>query len=160
VVGGSLPRGLEFAGDWLTGVPRELGIFRFRVRAETACAAAEQDYVLQVDARPILRAAPESIVFEYRVGDPAPESQTLLVSSTWPELPYSVTATGPWLRGQPEEGVTPRSGSALTADRVAIRVMPNGLPPGLYEARLVLMAPQSANLASIPVKLRVVAADR
>ncbi len=144
----------------MTGVPRELGIFRFRVRAETACAAAEQDYVLQVDGRPILRGAPESIMFDYRVGDPAPESQSLLVSSTWPELPYSVTATAPWLRGQPEEGVTPRSGSALTADRVAIRVTPKGLAPGVYEARLVLMAAHSANLASIPVKLRVIAADR
>src|SRR3974377_261865 len=36
---GLLPRGLELQGDWLTGIPKELGTFRFRVRGVTGCGA-------------------------------------------------------------------------------------------------------------------------
>jgi hypothetical protein len=160
VIAGALPRGLALQGDWLTGVPKELGTFHVRVRGVTGCGAAEQDYVLQVTGRPILRISPEEIVFEYHVGDAPPEPQGVLVSSTWPELPYSVTATASWLHLQPEEGITPYSGAALAGDRVTLRVLINDLPPGVYEARLLFTAHQSASVPAIPVKLHVVARDR
>jgi hypothetical protein len=158
VTAGSLPAGLELQGDWLTGVPKELGTFRFRLRGASFCAAAERDYVLVVTARPVLRLNTEEIVFEYRMGDPAPEAQSVLVAGTWPDLPYSVNATVPWLRAQPELGATPLSGAALGADRVSVRVMTRDLSPGTYEGRLMFVAQQSATALSIPVKLRVVAA--
>jgi hypothetical protein len=158
VTAGSLPAGLELQGDWLTGVPKELGIFRFRLRGADACAAAEQDYVLAVTARPVLRLSTEAIVFEYRMGDPAPEAQNVLVAGTWPDLPYSVNTTAPWLRAEPELGATPLSGAAFGADRVNVRLMTKDLKPGTYEGRLIFVAQQSATAPSIPVKLRVIAA--
>src|SRR5215469_9193240 len=127
VTSGSLPPGLDLQGNWLTGVPKQLGSFRFRLRGADLCAAAELDYILVVSPRPVLRLSAEEIVFEYRVGDLPPQMQTVLVSGTWPDLPYSVTATAPWLRPQPEEGATPLVGAALTADRVNIRAIATDL---------------------------------
>jgi hypothetical protein len=157
VTAGLLPRGLELQGDWLTGVPEELGTFRFRVRGANVCAAAEQDYVLQVTGRPILRVSPEKIVFDYRVCDAGPEPQSLLVSSTWPAVPYSISATEAWLRGEPEKGVTPYIGSALAADRVIVRVITKDLAPGIHEASLVFVTYESATTTVIPVRVRVLA---
>jgi hypothetical protein len=157
---GSLPRGLELRGEWLTGVPKELGVFRFRLRGATDCTAARQDYVLEVTGRPILRATPENLVFDYRVGDPQPEPQTVLLSSTWPELPYAVSTTAAWLRAVPEQGVTPDAGAALGADRVSVHVLAADLAPGVYEGRLVFMAHQSAASPAIRVTLRVIAPNR
>lgn len=158
VTAGSLPAGLELQGDWLTGVPKESGAFPFRLRGADVCAAAERDYVLIVTARPVLRLNTDEIAFEYRIGDPAPEAQSVLVAGTWPDLPYSVNATAPWLRAQPELGATPLPDAALAADRVNVRVNTKDLAPGTYEGRLVFIARQSATVPSIPVKLRVVAA--
>lgn len=154
---GSLPRGLDLEGDWLTGVPEEVGTFRFRVRGANDCVSTEQEYVLLVTGRPILRASPENVVFEYRIGDLAPEPQSVLISSTWPDLPYTITANAPWLTAHPEEGVTPSAGEALSADRVAVTVNTKDLAPGTYQARLLVTSRQGANAPSIPVELRVIA---
>jgi hypothetical protein len=56
---GSLPRGLELRGEWLSGVPKELRIFRFRLRGATDCTAAGQDYALEVTDCPFCAQPPK-----------------------------------------------------------------------------------------------------
>lgn len=158
VVDGVLPEGLRLQGDEVAGVPKQMGIFRFRIHAANNCAAAEQEYQLQVTGKPILRVLPDELVFEYHAGDPAPKSRNVLVSSTWPELPYSVTGAANWLRVTLRAGITPYPGSAFASDAATIQVVPQDLKPGVYEATLVFLTRQGAAPPVVPVKLKVMAA--
>jgi hypothetical protein len=158
VVDGVLPEGLRLQGDTVAGIPKQMGIFRFRLHAANNCVTAEQDYELQVTGRPILRLSYDDLVFEYRAGDPAPKPKSVLVSSTWPELPYSVTGAQAWLRVRLRSGVTSYSGSAFASDAATVEVLPQELKPGVYEATLVFCARQGDAPPSVPVKLKVLAA--
>jgi hypothetical protein len=158
VIAGALPRGFTIQGDVLLGNPQELANFRFRLRGANSCAAAEQDYVLQVTGRPILRVTAEQLVFEYRIGDPVPKSQTLLVAGTWPELPYSIRGEAPWLRIRLNAGVTPRAGSGLAGDAVTVEMNPKGLAAGLYESDLIFYTSNGGTTPIIPVKLKILPA--
>jgi hypothetical protein len=158
VVEGVLPEGLRVEGDWVAGIPKEIGIFRFRLRAANNCAMAEQVYALEVTGKPVLRVSPEELVFEYRAGDAAPRPQNVLVSSTWPELPYSVTGEANWLRVHLRAGVTPYSGSGFSSDAATVEVVPQDLKPGVYQATLIFFAPQGATPPRVPVKLKVLPA--
>jgi len=155
---GNLPDGLILQGDAVAGIPKQIGISHFRLRAANNCAAAEQEYQLQVTGKPILRLSPEELVFEYRVGDPAPKAKNVLVTSTWPELPYSVAGDKPWLRVRLRAGVTPYAGSAFSSDAATVEVVPQDLKPGVYETSLVFLARQGDNPPGVPVKLKVSAA--
>jgi len=156
LAGGSLPRGIELAGDALTGIPREFGVFRIRIRAANPCAAAVGDLSLEVTGKPILRVTPEQLVVEYREGDPLPKPQVLLVSGSWAELAYTVhAASAPWLRFRASQGTTPYAGSAYAADSVAVQMMPDGLAPGVYHSVMSFSADQGANMPEIPVTFRV-----
>lgn len=160
VVDGFLPRGLSVQGDLLAGVPKEPGIFHFRVRAANGCGSAEADLQLLVTGKPILRVAPEELRFEYRSGDSAPKPQTLLVSSTWPEFAYSITTREPWLQVRLAEGVTPSADSAFAADAAKVQVVPKDLAPGWYETTLIVSGPQVATSPAIPVRLHVLASAK
>jgi hypothetical protein len=98
---------------------------------------------------------PEELTFEYRPGEPAPKPQKLLVSGTWPEFAYSVSAQEPWLRTQPAEGMTLPSDSALSGDAVTVQALPNDLAPGWYETTLVVSGDQVATAPEIWVRLHV-----
>jgi len=158
VADGVLPEGLMLQGDCIAGIPKQTGIFRFRLRAANNCAAAEQDFELQVTGKPVLRVSPEELVFEYRIGDPVPPPRNVLVSSTWPELPYSVTGAANWLRVRLRAGVTPYLGSAFASDAATIEVLPQDLKPGVYQAALVFLVREGAAPPTVPVKLTVLPA--
>jgi len=158
VVDGVLPEGLTLQGDWVAGIPKQMGTFRFRLRAANNCVAAEQEFQLQVTGKPVLRVSPEELVFEYRAGDPAPKPRSVLVSSTWPDLPYSVIGAEKWLHIRLRAGVTPYSGSAFASDAATVEVVPQDLKPGVYEATLVFLTRQEATPPTVPVKLKVLPA--
>jgi len=156
-VDGALPSGLELRGETITGTPEEFGAFHFRLRAANNCGAEERDFVLQVTGRPILRVTPEELDLEYRLGGPIPETSILLVSATWPKLPYSVTkGSEPWLRIRQQAGVTPLPGSPYAGDVVRLQIVPESLTPGSYQSELVFSGPQGAEALTVPVRLRVV----
>jgi hypothetical protein len=156
VVSGALPKGVELLSFGLDGAPAEMGLFRFVLRAENPCGSDTRALELLVTARPILRAAPEQLTFEWRANGPPPEVRTIRVTSTWPDLPYSVRAEGAdWLIAWQERGATPGAKSALSADVVTIRVDPSKLAPGVYRASLILSTWQGADAPEIPIVLTV-----
>jgi hypothetical protein len=137
---GSLPRGLRTTGEGLAGVPQEMGLFRFWIGARNNCTTTTREFHLLVTGRPILRAAPKRI--EFRVSpDSPPEGQTLLVSSTWPGLPYTLSSPdGSWLILRQAEGTTPEAGSALTGDRASVVSIPRKLAPGVHHGTVTVSA--------------------
>ncbi len=156
VAGGSLPRGVELSGDALTGIPKEFGIFRIRVRAANGCAAVVEDLALEVTGKPILRVTPEELVFECREGDAIPKPQAVLVSGSWADLAYAVRVTSaPWLRYHANQGATPYAGSPYAADSVTVEVLPDGLAPGVYRSVMSFSVDLGANMPRIPVTFRV-----
>lgn len=156
VAGGSLPRGIELAGDALTGIPKEFGVFRIRIRAANPCAAAVSDLALEVTGKPILRVTPEELVLEFREGDPLPKPEVILVSGSWADLAYAVRATNaPWLRLRANLGATPYAGSPYAADSVTVQVAPDGLAPGVYRSVMSFSTDLGANTPQIPVTLKV-----
>jgi hypothetical protein len=155
VVGGVLPEGLRIQGDAITGAPKEVGTFPFRIRAANNCASAEREFQLEVTGKPILRVSPQELVFEYRLDDPAPTPKTALVSSTWPELSYCVMGAPNWLRVRLRAGVTPYPGSAFASDVATIEVIPQDLKPGSYETNLLFVAPLGGTPAVVPVRLKI-----
>jgi hypothetical protein len=153
---GNLPRGIDLSGNALTGIPREFGVFRVRIRAANLCVSATQELTLEVTGKPILRVTPEQLVIEYREGDPVPAPEALLVSASWPELAYGIASTSaPWLQWRANQGVTPYQGAAYAADAVAIQVVPEGLAPGGYQAVLSFSADLAANMPQVSVTFRV-----
>ncbi|HEY2015776.1 MAG TPA: hypothetical protein VGH38_19875 [Bryobacteraceae bacterium] len=158
VANGNLPRGIELSGDVLAGIPREFGLFRIQLRGANRCAAAVQDFTLEVTGKPILRVTPEELSFEYREGDPTPKPQVAMVSGSWDDLPYAVRLTGaPWLSFHTDLGATPYAGSAFSADRVTVQVSPEGLAPGVYHGAMSFSADMGANMPQIAVTFRVLA---
>ena len=156
LAGGTLPHGMMLRGESLTGTPTAVGRYRFAIRAGNLCAADEREFDLIVSGRPILRAVPEELVYEYKIGGPDPQPQNVLVTGTWPNLPYSVRADkGPWVIPEQAQGMTPDRGSAFAADEITVRVNPDKLVAGVYRSTLVIATWQGANAPRIPVTLRV-----
>jgi len=152
------PARSEAAADGLH-TAREVGEFRFWLRAANACSQAVKQYTLFVTGRPILRTVPEEIVFEYREGGPAPETQMVQVSSTWPGLPYSVWASTPqWLTVRAAEGVTPERGGGFTSDTLWLEAAPDKLMPGVYHSKVFVTTWGGSNAPVIPVTLKVLPA--
>jgi hypothetical protein len=140
---GSLPRGLRITGAGIAGVPKEMGLFRFRIRASNTCASITREFELLVTGRPILRAVPEKIEFSVSADD-APQSNTMLIASTWTGMPYSVsTPDGAWLKVRQTVGSTPEYGSALAGDRATVTVNPRVLPPGIFRGTITVSAWQA-----------------
>lgn len=154
---GALPRGMQVSATGLSGVPRELGLFRFSIRATNGCQSASKELALFVTGRPILQAVPAELVFEYRSGEPAPPPQVVLVSSSWANLPYSIKTGDPWLAFDPATGMTPGPNTAFTGDAVSVRIAPQKLAPGTYKSTLAISAWQAANLPVVSVIVKVIA---
>ncbi len=141
--GGSLPRGLRLTYDGLAGVPTEMGTFRFSIGARNSCVDTTRELELLVTGRPILRAVPEHLEFTASPDSP-PVTQTLLISSTWPGLAYSLsTPEDSWLTLRQAEGTTPEQGSAFTGDRATVTVLPLKLAPGIHHGRIIVSAWQA-----------------
>jgi hypothetical protein len=157
LVGGNLPRGLKLDVFGVEGTPREVGRFEFTIRAANQCIAVEKTVELFVTGKPVLDVSPGELAFEYHVGGALPKARVVLVTSTWPDLLYGVTANGTtWVRAEPASGVTPDSGSALRGDAVTVRINPEKLNPGTYRTAVVFSTWMGANAPEIPVTLKIV----
>jgi len=140
LAGGSLPRGLRTTGSGIAGVPMEMGIFRFWIGARNMCASTTRAFELLVTGRPILQAVPERIDFTVSP-DGQPDGQTVLISSTWPGLPYSLsTPDGSWLKLRQAQGTTPEAGSGFTGDRATVTAIPLKLAPGVHHTTVIVSA--------------------
>ncbi len=157
LAGGSLPRGLTLDVFGLGGTPREVGRFQFTIRAANQCIGVEKTIELFVTGKPVLDVSPGELAFEYHVGGALPKARIVLVTGTWPDLRYEVTANGAeWVRAEPANGVTPDSGSALSGDAVTVRIYPEKLNPGTYRTTVVFSTWMGANTPEIPVTLKIV----
>ncbi len=137
---GSLPRGLRTTDEGLAGIPQEMGLFRFWIGARNTCSCTTRAFELLVTGRPILSAVPERIEFTIAADRP-PESQTVLITSTWPGLPYTLsTPDASWLKLRQALGTTPEQDSALTGDRATLEVVPGKLPPGVHHGTVTVSA--------------------
>ena len=155
---GALPEGLELTRDGIHGTPRVMGTFPFTLRAGYNCAQTTRDFVLVVTGKPVLRVDANELVFEHYSGAPNPPPRSILVSSSWPSLPYSVTnAACQWLKVMQTEGHTPPAESALFADPVWVRVQTSDLAPGRYSCNLVFSTRHAANAPVVRVRLEVIA---
>ena len=152
---GRLPSGLGFNLSGISGIPRELGFFRFVVRAENSCTSAAREFQILVTAKPILEVSPETVEMAVTAGDGAHQRTTVLVSASWPGFPYSVSEPREhWLTLLPAEGITPSEGSALRGDRLILDVDPSKLEPGLYRQTITVSGWQAASVARIEVVVR------
>lgn len=152
---GALPRGLEVSGGYLSGTPREIGRFRFSLRAANSCSSAVKTLELIVTGKPILRAFPEEFFVEYHAGQSRPAPLTVEVSATWPNLPYSVQVDAGWLTRKVLAGVTPGQGSGLSSDIVSLEIDPKDLAPGIYRASVRFSTRSGANSPVVAVTLKV-----
>ncbi len=156
LTGGTLPKGLALEASGLEGVPREIGLFHFTIRAENLCAVATRAFEMTVTGRPILEAAPDEIAFACLTHGPAPAPKTILVSGTWPSLPYRAEArNADWLRVKQGFGVTPDPDSAMTGDVVTLTVDVAKLEPGTYRGWVLFRTRNGANAPAVPVVLVV-----
>lgn len=157
LAGGSLPRGLSLDVFGVEGTPREVGRFQFTIRAANQCIAVEKTIELFVTGKPVLDVSPGELAFEYHVGGAPPKARVVLVSSTWPDLPYGVSVNPTeWAHAELASGVTPDAGSALSGDAVTVRINPEKLNPGTYRTTLVFSTWLGANAPEIPVTLKIV----
>jgi hypothetical protein len=157
VVRGALPPGVEIGLDGIHGTPERAGTYPFTLRAANGCSQATREFTLTVTGKPILRVDAAEMVFEHHIGAPDPPARSVLVSSSWPEFPYSVnSASCQWLKFAQTEGRTPPAESSLSADSVSIRVLPNGLAPGRYTCNMVFSGWRAANAPVVRVRLEVV----
>jgi hypothetical protein len=146
---GELPPGLRLTMFGLEGVPLETGRFPFTVRVGNGCGSRIRAWELEVTGKPILEASPDEILFR---GEKGPRA--ILVSSTWPNLPYHVEKqNADWLEVSLNSGRTPPAGSALTGDMVTLRADPSKVKPGTYRGALVFSTPGGANVQTVPVVL-------
>ena len=152
---GKLPRGLEMKGEYLTGIPRETGTFRFRIRAANDCAATDQRLALVVTGKPILHVYPESLTFQMRTGHEAPPLQSVNVSATWPELAYTMKSDAGWLIAKPHSGATPPEDSGLSSDPVKVQIGATEFAPGVYHCNLHFSTWEGANAPEVAVTLIV-----
>ncbi|MBL8177921.1 MAG: hypothetical protein JNK48_24805 [Bryobacterales bacterium] len=157
VVLGELPPGmLLHASGYLSGTPSRTGSFQFLVRVGNDCEHATRLFELKVEGAPILVHAPDSLEFEYTINGPLPEPQTVVVSSSWPDMPYGIEAAGAdWLDAQALRGRTQIPDGGHAGDPVTIRIEPGKLKPGTYRTALRVSAWQSANSPLIPVTLKI-----
>jgi hypothetical protein len=137
---GTLPRGVRATAEGLAGVPMEMGLFRFWMGARNTCATTTRAFELLVTGRPILRAVPDRIEITVSPDSP-PVDQAVVISSTWPSLPYGIFPRDPsWLKLRQVQGVTPEASSALTGDRAIVTAVPLKLAPGIHHGTMIVSA--------------------
>jgi hypothetical protein len=137
-----------------------MGHFRFTLRAANVCSSDTRTYDLLVTGKPILMVYPPRIEFQYRAGSAVLLQDVIRVEGSWPDLPYTIDiAATPWLQVEPAEGKTPSAESALSGDRVQLRVDPAKLAPGLYHTALKFYTTGGENVPIVDVILQVSAPD-
>jgi uncharacterized protein (TIGR03437 family) len=107
---------------------------------------------LTVSTAQTLTASPNTLNFTYTIGAPAPDKQTVALSSTGSAAPFtvSVPGTASWL------SVTPASGTASTTPTtLTFTVNPQGLTAGTQSAKVTVSSTASLNPATITVNLTV-----
>ncbi len=135
LAGGALPRGLRTTAEGLGGVPAEVGLFRFWLGARNPCATTKRKFELLVSGPPILRAVPDRIEITVSPDSP-PVDQTVVISSTWPDLAYTIFPRDPsWLKLRPVHGIT-----AVTGDRAIATAIPLKLAPGIHHGTMIVSA--------------------
>jgi putative Ig domain-containing protein len=168
VMGGKLPPGLQFSRlGYFSGTASRAGSYDFVIRAANGCSVAMKQFTIVVSAAPLLTVTPAHLIFVAAEHDGSPE-QSLLVSATWPDLPYNITiAGGDWLTALPElgrsPGVSPSSApstvanvvSSVAGDTVHIRIHCSNLSAGHYSATLTFSAWQAAPSGAVVVELTV-----
>jgi uncharacterized protein (TIGR03437 family) len=110
---------------------------------------------LDVQSQPLsLVVTPSSpFSFTYQLGGQPPPSQTLVVSGSGGNFPYTITATSSWLKANPSSGQTPAT--------VTVSIDPTTLSaPGPQQANLSIAGPAGTlnSPAIVPVNLQVQAA--
>lgn len=137
---GTLPRGVRTTAEGLAGVPLEMGLFRFWLGSRNMCATTTHAFELLVTGRPILHAIPDHVEITVNPDD-SPVGQSVLISSTWPDLAYSTFPRDPsWIRLRQAQGTTPSADSALVGDRVTITALPLKLAPGVHHGTVIVSA--------------------
>jgi hypothetical protein len=156
LVSGKLPPGLRLSTDGLDGTPLETGRFRFTIRVGNGCSSRTRTIELSVTGKPILLASPDQITFSAQTTGQKTPPRAILVSSTWPDLPYRIEKqNADWLEVSLESGRTPSADSALTGDTVTLIADPSKLTPGTYQGALLISTPGGASVQSVPVALVV-----
>jgi Putative Ig domain len=160
ITAGELPKGLELYSFGIQGTPTQMGHFRFTLRAANACSTDIRMYDLLVTGKPILMAFPSRIDFQYRAGSEVSLQDVIRVEGSWPDLPYAIDmAAAPWLKVEPAAGKTPDSASALSGDRVRLRIDPAKLPLGVYRTALKFYTAGGENVPIVDVTLQISAPD-
>lgn len=145
----TLPAGLNPISAEFVGAPL----------TDYGTATASTNVAIGVDS--LFPSLPSSITFVQQVGDPAPETQSISLSTPAGLLDFTVTALdGPWLNVSPSAATTPA--------QIVLGVEPLGLQPGIYSAQLridlgaigsrwirvnYILAP-SPSLIALPQRLR------
>jgi hypothetical protein len=91
---------------------------------------------LKVSSAPSLNVLPAALTFAYEVGGSAPLPQTASVSSSQPGLPFTVSASDPWIH------VT---GGGSTNSTISVSVDPTGLAGGFYRGSVAVTSSQAGN---------------
>ena len=158
VFGGALPHGIEIVGERLVGTPRSTGTYPVMIRASNSCAFEVKGFQFIVTDEPVLRPSLPELQFVYRDGYAKPMAQSVLVTSTWPSVPYSVDELDPknsaWLSFS-HRGMTPERDSDMLADVLAVRVNVEGLKPGVYRSTLKLSTPAFPTVSTMQVTLTI-----
>jgi hypothetical protein len=132
---GRLPRGVRTTSEGLAGVPMELGLFSFWIGVHNTCATTSRAFELLVTGRPVLRAFPDRIELSVSPDSP-PVDQTVVISSNWPDLAYTIFPRDPsWLKLRPVQGIT-----VLTGDRAIVTAAPLRLAPGIHHGTIIVSA--------------------
>ena len=155
VVTGALPPGMYLspAGQF-GGAPMEAGRYELVVRVENGCGWSDQLMTLEVTGAPILLANPAALEFRVSPGQ-AVSPSTIQVSSSSPDIAYSVESSAPWLRARPRLGRTPAAGSAMAADLVSVEIDTASLGPGQHHASIGIGAWRAGQPAMVPVRVEV-----
>lgn len=94
---------------------------------------------LVVSTNPLLIPSPASLAFTYQIGASSPAGQTVTLSTTGANIPFTVetTSTGGWLTAGPSNGTAPGT--------ITVGVQPTNLAPGTYTGTVTLTAATAGN---------------
>jgi uncharacterized protein (TIGR03437 family) len=100
-------------------------------------------------AQATLVATPATLSFTWQIGSTLPAAQTVAIKAGTSTAAYTTAVPGaaPWLSVSPDAGKLPAS--------LSVRVNPNGLSVGVYQASVQLTATGIASPVLIPVMLTV-----
>jgi uncharacterized protein (TIGR03437 family) len=151
---GTPPAGMSFSSSGnLTGTPTTTGAFQFVLHLSDSASPAntlDRDVTLGV-ALPSLNIDVGSLAFAYTQGDPAPDHQTVSLTSNGRALTWTASSTSKWLVISPKSGNTPGT--------LDVSVNTQGLTPGSYQDTITILSNNSSTFfQTIAVNLAVLPA--